>query len=141
MKIFKNLFVKISTNAVLKSLKIPETVKNIHVDAFLNCKSLVKVNLGAVETPHIASEGEMEKNIYSDKRFRKLTCYPYGGFDGWDIYRKERTKTNEYRANKYKGALNNEDSKSFAFSSAFNSSDYGLTGRVINSDYYDDGVL
>ena len=97
-----------------------------------NCGS----DLGAIETPHIASEGEMEKNIYSDKRFRKLTCYPYGGFDGWDIYRQERTNTNEYRANKYKGALNNEDSKLFAFSSAFNSSDYGLTGRVINSDYY-----
>ena len=34
----------------LDSVKIPETVKNIPVDAFLNCKSLVKVNLGAVET-------------------------------------------------------------------------------------------
>lgn len=34
----------------LTSVKIPATVKNIPVDAFLNCKSLVKVDLGSVET-------------------------------------------------------------------------------------------
>ncbi len=36
--------------AALTSIKIPATVKNIPVDAFLNCKSLVKVDLGSVET-------------------------------------------------------------------------------------------
>ena len=34
----------------LASIKIPATIKNIPVDAFLNCKSLAKVDLGSVET-------------------------------------------------------------------------------------------
>jgi hypothetical protein len=86
----------------------------------------------------------METNVYSDKRLRKFTCYPYGGFDGWDIYRDARTNTNNYRANKYKGVLNvisgeGENKKlgtDNAFTSAFDAVAYGLNGKVINSDYY-----
>ena len=100
-------------------------------------------DFNATAMPHITFESEMEENIYGiDKRFRKFTCYPYGGFDGWDIYRESRTNTNEYRANKYKGALNtvNEQTNvldtTHAFSSVFDAEAYGLSGRVINSDYY-----
>ena len=49
----------------------------------------------------------MKGTIYENKNLRKFTCYPYGGFDGWDIYRDERTNTKEFRANKYKGVLIN----------------------------------
>ena len=115
---------------------ISYTVDGVEGYSFVTPNTDLGMDLGATQPPHIASEGEMEDNIYSDKRLRKFTCYPCGGFDGWDIYRKERTNSNEYRANKYKGALNKEDNKNAAFSSAFNASDYGLTGRVINSDYY-----
>lgn len=100
-------------------------------------------DFNAEEMPHITFESDMEKNIYGiDKRFRKFTCYPYGGFDGWDIYRESRTNTNKYRANKYKGALNKVDEgtnvldTTHAFSSVFDAEAYGLSGRVINSDYY-----
>ena len=100
-------------------------------------------DFNAKEMPRITFESEMKENIYGiDKRFRKFTCYPYGGFDGWDIYRESRTNTNEYRANKYKGALNtiNEETgvlnTEHAFSSVFDAEAYGLSGRVINSDYY-----
>lgn len=112
------------------------TVDGVEGYSFVTPNTDLGMDLGATQPPHIASEGEMKDNIYSDKRLRKFTCYPCGGFDGWDIYRKERTNSNEYRANKYKGVLNTEDNKNAAFSSAFNASDYGLTGRVINSDYY-----
>ena len=82
--------------------------------------------------PHIGTEREMSKNIYADKKLRKFTCYFYGGFDGWDIYRSERTNTNEFRANKYKGAIG----KGQAFDTVISADGLGLSGKVISSDYY-----
>ena len=81
--------------------------------------------------PQIESEEEkMSNTIYEDKRMRKFTCYPYGGFDGWDIYRNSRTNTNGYRANKY--AIN----ENTIFTDEIPAAEHGLTGRVISSDYY-----
>lgn len=51
--------------------------------------------------PRIIDGSYMDKTIYSDIATRKFTVYPYGGFDGWDIYRNTRTNTDEYRCNKY----------------------------------------
>lgn len=101
--------------------------------------------LGATTMPHISSEKDMVTNIYCDKRFRKFTCYMYGGFDGWDIYRKERTNTSEYKSNVYKGLLNKikKDSQgneyidsTYAFTDMFDGSVFGLEGKYNNSDYY-----
>lgn len=36
-------------------------------------------------------------NDYYDKKTRKFTLVPAGGFDGWDIYRDERTNKNSFR--------------------------------------------
>ena len=81
--------------------------------------------------PQIESEEEkMNDTIYEDKCMRKFTCYPYGGFDGWDIYRNSRTNTNDYRANKY--AINDKT----IFTDEIPAAEHGLTGRVISSDYY-----
>ena len=178
--------------------------KGFHLDSYINAKNLKKDNgepleikvtvdgktgfefitpaettgndMGATKMPHITVESSTEGTIYEDKRFRKFTCYPYGGFDGWDIYREQRTNTKEYKANKYKGVVNamiddpavinefltgkgvtsrvdltSEQEKElkeilakteqvlndeYTFSSVFNSGAFGLTGRVINSDYY-----
>lgn len=120
------------------------TVDGIGGYTFTTPSEKAGMDLGAISMPHITSEDLMENNIYSDKRLRKFTCYPYGGFDGWDIYRESRTNTNEYRANKYKGVLNvvsgeGDDKKlgtDNAFTSVFDSGSYGLSGKVINSDYY-----
>lgn len=84
--------------------------------------------------PMIGSEYEMEGTIYEDKRARKFTVCPYGGFDGWDIYRKSRTNTDEYKANKYKGLILNGYGKTF--STITNPESLALSGRCINSDYY-----
>ena len=84
--------------------------------------------------PRIASESVMDDTLYADKRMRKFTCYPYGGFDGWDIYRDARTNTDEFRANKYKGSVSTGTTNTFR--TDFDAAAYGLTGRVINSDYY-----
>ena len=109
--------------------------------------------MGATKSPHIASEDMMEDTIYADKRLRKFTCYPYGGFDGWDIYRKQRTNTDEFRGNKYKGVLNTKDcadsdkidnvctgetklQTTHPFTTVFDASFLRLTGKFNNSDYY-----
>ena len=51
--------------------------------------------------PRIISESYMDDTIYRDINLRKFTVYPYGGFDGWDIYRESRTNTDDYKATKY----------------------------------------
>ena len=55
----------------------------------------------AERLPRIVTEAYMEKTIYADKNLRKFTVYPYGGFDGWDIYREQRTNTDEFKGTKY----------------------------------------
>ncbi len=42
--------------------------------------------------PYSTVEDQLdEDNIFSNKRYRRFTVAPAGGFDGWDIYRTERT--------------------------------------------------
>lgn len=50
--------------------------------------------------PRIVDEDYMEDTIYEDINLRKFTVYPYGGFDGWDIFRESRTNTDDYKATK-----------------------------------------
>ena len=60
---------------------------------------------------------------------RKFTFAPYGGFDGWDIYRTRRTNTDRYTINGTRGA---DGLLSGVFSNrALTNGDTG-----INSDYY-----
>lgn len=63
--------------------------------------STVAANQGEGAIPRILNEDYMENTIYADKNLRKFTLYPYGGFDGWDIYRDQRTNRDDYKATKY----------------------------------------
>ena len=57
----------------------------------------LNTDLEPTKIPHIQQEENgMKGTIYENKNLRKFTCYPYGGFDGWDIYRDERTNTKEF---------------------------------------------
>jgi hypothetical protein len=85
-------------------------------------------------SPTIGSEAEMESTIYENVKLRKFTCYPYGGFDGWDIYRDSRTTGDEFKANKYKGLIGNKITSTF--SNLSDNATLNLTGRAITSDYY-----
>ena len=86
--------------------------------------------------------GDMSDTLYEDIATRKFTVCFYGGFDGWDIYRRERTIGDEYKVTKYKGYAFNEGQKSTGNNNyAFVRSDYdlnllGLPGNAIPSDYY-----
>jgi len=86
------------------------------------------------KAPVMGSEEEMEGTIYENVKLRKFTVYPYGGFDGWDIYRKSRTNTNEFKANKYKGTISHGHGDTF--SKITNGEGLGLSGNCITSDYY-----
>ena len=84
--------------------------------------------------PVIGTESSMEDTIYEDVNLRKFTLYPYGGFDGWDIYRKSRTNTEEYKANKYKGNVTKGSTANF--SKIYNGDTLNLSGNTITTDYY-----
>ncbi len=100
----------------------------------LDCVDPSNLVRGERKNPVISTEEEMEGTIYEDVRLRKFTLYPYGGFDGWDIYRRARTNTNEYKANKYKGTIKNGEGA--AFSRITDGTGLALTGNCITSDYY-----
>ena len=89
---------------------------------------------GGDKAPVIGSEQEMEGTIYENVNLRKFTVYPYGGFDGWDIYRRARTATDEFKANKYKGTIVNGHGNTF--SKIYNGDALSLSGNCITSDYY-----
>lgn len=84
--------------------------------------------------PVIGSESEMEGTIYENVKLRKFTVYPYGGFDGWDIYRGSRTTGDEFKANKYRGTIINGYGSTF--SKISDGTALCLTGNCITSDYY-----
>lgn len=84
--------------------------------------------------PVIGDENQMEGTIYENIKLRKFTCYFYGGFDGWDIYRGSRTNTDEFRANKYKGRI--ENGYGATFNKIMNGEGLNLDSNAISSDYY-----
>lgn len=88
--------------------------------------------------PKIATEDEMVGTIYEDVSLRKFTLVPYGGFDGWDVYRDYRSNTDEFKYGKYKGKLNNKSGNGNNFSIVNDPSVLGLDSSqvAISSDYY-----
>lgn len=86
------------------------------------------------QIPVMGLDVEMVGSIYEDKKLRKFTVCPYGGFDGWDIYRGARTTSNDFKANKYKGVIENGLGRNFGeitYPEGLN-----INGNAINSDYY-----
>ena len=88
------------------------------------------------ETPIIGTEEEMQDCIYNNENLRKFTVYFYGGFDGWDEHRRERTVYDDYMADKYKGRYNKISGEGFAFRKIFNPNTYNLPSNSISSDWY-----
>ncbi len=119
-------------NAKIDNATIKCTVDGVDGFSFITPSETTGITLGATKMPHIGSESIMKDNVYSDVRLRKFTCYPYGGFDGWDIYREQRTNTDKFKANKYRGVVNENST----FNSNFDGYQFGLTGKMISSDYY-----
>lgn len=120
------------------SLAKLETGITITIDGEKDVMGWDTVNVNNVTSegkiPVIGTESSMEGTIYEDVNLRKFTLYPYGGFDGWDIYRKSRTNTDEYKANKYKGNVTKGSTANF--SKIYNGDTLNLSGNAITTDYY-----
>lgn len=86
--------------------------------------------------PIISTEMDMSGSIYEDPKTRKFTCYFYGGFDGWDIYRGARTIGDEFTRNKYRGKLDKKTNEGYSFNLLTDSQDLLLNEVGITSDYY-----
>lgn len=88
------------------------------------------------ETPVIGKESDMYGSIYEYVDLRKFTVYFYGGFDGWDIYRDERTNTDDFKKSNYKGLYDDFSGKGYAFDRIEEPELLGLNQQGITSDWY-----
>ena len=91
----------------------------------------------SVKMPRMISEEYCEDTIYEDINLRKFTLYPYGGFDGWDIYRDSRTNIDKYKATKYAIVEGCPFERISATELVLDPTlNLGLKANSINSDYY-----
>ena len=93
----------------------------------------------ALSIPRIVDENYMSNTIYEDINLRKFTVYPYGGFDGWDIFRESRTNTNNFKATKYpivSGCPFTHIGSTEEDLALDPTLDLGLPVNAITSDYY-----
>ena len=75
------------------------------------------------------TESDVVGGPYEKVYARKFTFAPYGGFDGWDIYRTKRTNTDRYTINGTRG-------KDGLLSGVFTNRALTNGDAGINSDYY-----
>ena len=91
----------------------------------------------SVKIPRLFNEDYVDGTIYEDINLRKFTVYPYGGFDGWDIYRPERTNKDDYKASKYAIVSGCPFSVISSTELALDPTlKLGLPVNAINTDYY-----
>jgi hypothetical protein len=77
------------------------------------------------------TESGVQGTDYEKVFARKFTFAPYGGFDGWDVYRTQRTNLNKYTINGTGGIAGGPDGSKVFANRAQTNGDNGL-----NSDYY-----
>ena len=88
------------------------------------------------EPPVIGTEDEMYGSIFQYVNLRKFTVYFYGGFDGWDDYRDERTIGDEYKMSQYRGYINQGSGEGYSFNRIKDPELLQLNQNGITSDWY-----
>lgn len=88
------------------------------------------------EPPIIGTEDDMYGSIYEYVNLRKFTVYFYGGFDGWDDYREQRTNTDGYKMSQYKGFINQGSGEGYSFNRIKDPDLLKLNQNGITSDWY-----
>jgi hypothetical protein len=86
--------------------------------------------------PVLTNETTMEDNLYSDVAIRKFTLFFYGAFDGWDVYRDQRTNTDDFSIKKYKGIISTTNGEGRTFEAIQDAEALELESPGITSDYY-----
>lgn len=88
------------------------------------------------QPPVIGKENEMYGSIYEYVNLRKFTVFFYGGFDGWDVYRDQRTNTDNFKMSQYRGYINQGSGEGYSFNKIANPELLGLNQNGITSDWY-----
>jgi len=105
------------------------TIDNVEIVIDASGNTYSPVYLFDTGNAQFRTEDGVEGTDYEKVFARKFTFAPYGGYDGWDIYRTRRTNTDPYTINGTRGAKG-LTSKAFA-NRALTNGDNGIT-----SDYY-----
>ena len=85
--------------------------------------------------PRLTNIAAINKTIYKDINARKFTVCFYGGFDGWDINREERTNGDAYKATKLNVDVENGPFRKVDENDDLNNY-LNLPTTAITSDYY-----
>ena len=88
------------------------------------------------DIPAIGTEALMSGSIYEYVNLRKFTVYFYGGFDGWDVYRNQRTNTDDFKMSRYLGTYDANSGEGYAFNRIDDHEAIGLNQGGITSDWY-----
>lgn len=138
--------IKITNGFHLDSIIEANSAATVYVDAetgyTFTAVDPIQVEGTTMSIPRIVTEDYMENTIYEDINLRKFTVYPYGGFDGWDIFRESRTNTDKYKATKYPIVdgcpfVKFNSSETYEEDLALDPTlDLGLPSNAISSDYY-----
>ena len=89
-----------------------------------------------VDIPVIDTEANMKGCIYENTNLRKFVVYFAGGFDGWDIYRAQRTNTDDFKMTNYLGSITKKGGKGYNFDRIADPEALGLNQNGITSDFY-----
>lgn len=101
-----------------------------------DCTSVNARTSTLTEIPIIDKENDMNGSIFENSNLRKFTAYFYGGFDGWDIYRDERSNGDDFKKNSYRGNYNKKSGEGYSFNRISDPTAIGLDEDGITSDYY-----
>ena len=108
------------------------TIDNVKIVIDASGNTYSPVYLFDTGNAQFRTEDGVEGTDYEKVFSRKFTFAPYGGYDGWDIYRTRRTNTDPYTINGTRGKAGGPSPGSGAFASrALTNGDNGIT-----SDYY-----
>ena len=88
------------------------------------------------QPPVIGKEEEMYGSIYEYVNLRKFTVFFYGAFDGWDVYRDQRTNTDTFKMSQYRGYIDQGSGEGYAFNKINNPELLQLNQNGITSDWY-----
>ena len=123
----------LDSRLAMENISISVDGESGYVFDYVSPNNTTRVYDGA---PIIATEDEMYGSIYEYVDLRKFTAYFYGGFDGWDVYRDERSNSDDFKLSKYNGKYNKKTGEGYAFQKIESPEILGLNQDGITSDWY-----
>jgi len=107
------------------------TIDNVKVVIDNSGNTYSPVYLFETGNAEFRTEVGVQSTDYEKVFARKFTFAPYGGFDGWDVYRTSRTNLNKYTINGTGGVAGGPAGTNVFANKALTTGDNGIT-----SDYY-----